>query len=397
MPRLLIVRYFGPGHELEWLRCDPAVPERAPVQRGMALVQEAGDHPVVVALPSEHVLLAQTQVPGRSQEAVRKAVPYALEERLAEPVEAMHFAYVPQPGAPAQTVVGMRRSLLEEWLGDLRARGVQADVMVPDALLLPEHPQGATALFESGRVVMRVGAAGAIAVQPEEWQNWLPLLRSRQPPIQSIRAVGPGPRPANQAFAIQSDPEQEPLHVMAHAFLAADRLPNLLCGPFAARRRKDPLRRAWLAAAALAALAVTLGFSAAALEYFSLRAQQRSLQAQMEQVYRSVYPQGRLGIAYADRMRADFRANGPATSQQSPLRLLDQVAPALTQGAQVMVKALEYRGNTLELVVLAPSVEMIDGLREQMAAQAGMQVTLAAVTRTDAGAEGRLRVLRGAP
>ena len=55
---------------------------------------EAAARRVVVLVPGSEVLLAEIRVPGTNRQKVLRAIPYALEEQVAEDVEALHLSLI---------------------------------------------------------------------------------------------------------------------------------------------------------------------------------------------------------------------------------------------------------------------------------------------------------------
>src|SRR5439155_1548704 len=83
----------------------------------------AGAQSITVLVPGADVVFARTAVRARNREQLERALPFALEEQLAEPVEGLHFAYEIEAGGAGQTVAAVRRERLRAWLEGLAARG----------------------------------------------------------------------------------------------------------------------------------------------------------------------------------------------------------------------------------------------------------------------------------
>ena len=82
-------------------------------------------------VPGEDVLLAETSVAARSREQLARAVPFALEDQLAEPVETVHFAVLADsPREPGVAVV--RRDRMASLARRSRAAGIRPDVSRPE-------------------------------------------------------------------------------------------------------------------------------------------------------------------------------------------------------------------------------------------------------------------------
>jgi hypothetical protein len=70
------------------------------------------------------------------------------------------------------------------------------------------------------------------------------------------------------------------------------------------------------------------------------------------------------------------------------------VAQAIAQSPATHVEGLSYRAGTLELHVVAPTVEALDGLQQAMKRN-GAKVELLSANQRDKAYEGRLQVRPG--
>src|SRR4249919_952046 len=105
----------------------------------------AGARHVIALVPSEQVVLLETDAVSARRAQLAKAIPFALEDQLASPVEELHFA-LPERGAGARLGVAVvARAVLRGWIGTLDHQGIRADAIVPDALALPQPSDGAAA------------------------------------------------------------------------------------------------------------------------------------------------------------------------------------------------------------------------------------------------------------
>jgi general secretion pathway protein L len=399
MSEFLVVRYFGVDHPLEWVRSLDRGRGISPPQKGQVMPVMPDINRVIVIVPSEHVLLAKTQIPSRAHEQMRRAIPYALEEQLIDPVESMHFAFVPHPAESCQTVFAVRREQLKQWLADLEQRGVQPDCMLPDSWFLPASEHQLGLLLEGDRALVRVSRAQAWGTTISDLNDWLQLYLAQIGEAKLAVHVwgkekwGTAPGYVEESY----EPPKDFLLTIADALAKNPHCPNLLMGSFTVQHRSVSIRRKLKIALGMMIVSLTLAFMNAFIEYKMQKKQHDQVIGRMEAIYRGIYPEGRLGINYADRMRADYQTLGSGKLGPNPLVMLDQIAPLLTQSAQIVIKSIEYRAGVLEVLVLAPSVEMIDGLREGAAKIPQKHAELVSAVSIEQGAEGRIRFSEGAP
>src|SRR6516225_1561105 len=137
MPDRLLLR-LAPDGSLAWLAQDASgralsgANAGAPPRETLARARQ-----VAVLVPAETVLLTETPAVSRQRAQLAKAIPFALEERLASPVEDLHFALPTEIGADALPVAIVARDTLRGWIAQLAEQGIQPDALVPETLALP--------------------------------------------------------------------------------------------------------------------------------------------------------------------------------------------------------------------------------------------------------------------
>jgi general secretion pathway protein L len=382
MPSTLLIRQTR-ARGLEWTWFDERGRGSGVVTRGEAPTagELARAGRVVVLVPGEDCAILDATVAARSREQWLKALPFAVEDQLADPVEQLHFGVGPRQQAP---IVAVRRELLARWLADLERRGIVADALLPDVLGLAAANDGAALLLERDRAVVRIGQTRGFAIERENLDAMLGDAKAA--PRRIERSADAAAGRYSEAVVI------EPLLALTSAADPAQ--PNLLVGEFAPAHRAAPARRLWRAAGWLAAAALLLGLTWIGLDFIALQRRADALRSEMVAAYRAVYPDGRVdGVDLAGRMRADLGAvrggGGGALIQ------LGRVAPLLAADPRVLLTAIEYRAGVLELEVLGPDVGALDAVRERVATLAGISVELTAASTSVRGAEGRLRIAKG--
>src|SRR5512137_658002 len=102
-----------------------------------------------VLVPGSDVLLAEPELPAKSGIRLQQLVPYALEEQLADNIDELHFALGRRAADSNRTPVAVvAHELMNAWLAELRAAGLEPDCLYADSELLPANPGQAVALLE---------------------------------------------------------------------------------------------------------------------------------------------------------------------------------------------------------------------------------------------------------
>ena len=328
-----------------------------------------------LVLPVEAVTLCAVQLPTTKARWLAKALPFAVEELLAEDVEQFHLCV----GAPLadgrHRVHAVKRSWLSSWLAlcdDNPPRRIEVDA----DLLTGEGSQ----LFCVGERWLLGGDGEArMALRADDWPVLAPLCA--QPRVAHFEAGQPVPAQMDEAHEI----------VRALPWLAARTADcNLAQGPFAVREPSGEWRR-WQPLAALLCCWVLLQWSFnLAQGWYLQREGERYAEANRE-LYRELFPEDSKLI----NLRAQFDQHLSAAEsggQSQLLALLDQTAAALNQqAAQVQVEQLDFSAQRGELAfnLLANDFAALETLRG-MLQEAGLAVDMGSASREDNGVSARL-------
>lgn len=343
------------------------------------------DSRVVAVAPAQAVTLHRVEVPARRGAELRQAVPFALEDRLAEPVEALHFALGRRTGTAVEAAV-VARSAIAAWLERLADAGLTPDSLRVDAQLLPRDDRSIHLVRVDSRLLLATGEL-ACAIGFEDWPQW----RRRLPPLPLFWLAADGRFQEGEAPPALA--RVDFLRYAATRVAAADG-PDLLQAEFAPRRRAASRRRQWRWAAGLAGLAVILALADAGAGVLKEQQRRQALRDQIETVFRQALPDQRMtadpAAQFASELARQRRTGGAGGG---PFALLKAAAPLVTQGSLYRLASVDYRLGILEMEVDASDVSSLDRLREAMAGT-GLAVEVTGVSPQDDGVRGRLR-LRG--
>lgn len=331
---------------------------------------------IVVVAPSEDVLLLETPgLPGARTQAL-KALPFALEDRLAGSVEDQHFAAPERLDGERVPVAVVARPTLRGWLDRLARDGIRADAIYSECQILPD----ASIVLDGERALWRDSAAAAGACRAQDLPDWIAVL--------DAAAESPASRTTHDLRSGHGD---------ALAFFAArlqhEPAVNLLQGEFAPAHRQAPARRLWRNAAALAAAALLLLFVYFGADCWRLSRESTRLDAQARAVLHEAFP-GMDKVAGDPRQLMDSAMRGlqGGGGDSDLMRLLARIAPILASTTRTTLAGMEYHNATLELALRAPDVQTLDLMRERLAGLPGLKVEVTAANSGADGVDGRLRI-----
>ena len=388
-----------------WLVTDARGAPLGPPQSGpltLAAPRVAGRR-VCVLVPGADVLLAEPEVPVKAGTRLQQLVPYALEEHLAEDIDELHFAIGKRPADSTRSPVAVvARALLDEWLAQLRACGVEPDVVYADSDLLPENPGQAVALLEEDAVSVRPPGGSPVTLPADALGEALEIARSAGSTATGGRglilytgaaewkrhaALVEGARPQFDGIKVQLL-TSGPLALFAQQLPSATPI-NLLQGSYEPTASRTVGIRAWRVAAILLASLVGLHVVGKAAELQLLKKREHQVDASIRQTFSSAMP-GESPVGDA-RHRMEQRLGMARGAGGGLLPALQALAQARDSAPGTSVQSLNFHTGTLEMKLSAPDATSLDRLSQALRSS-GWHADLAGGTNAGSAYEGRIEV-----
>lgn len=327
-----------------------------------------------LVLPVEAVTACAVRLPTQKTRWLRQALPFAVEELLAEDVEQLHLALGEALPDGRHRVFAVRRSWLADWLA-LCATPPQA--IAVDADLLPR--EGTQLLHLENRWLLGGAGAARLALDGEAWP--------------ALAESCPHPHVAYRSGAHDDlEPaEQRPQVGDGYRWLAQQApVDNLAQGEFAAQQGDDRWQR-WRPLLGLLGLWLVLQWGFNLAQGWHLQRQADAYAQSSEALYRELFPQDHKLVDLRAQLDQHLSAAG-GSGQGRLLGLLAQVSRAIAaEGARVSVQQVDFsdlRGD-LAMQVQAPGFGELERLRERLQ-EAGLAVQLGSANRETAGVSARL-------
>jgi len=367
-----------------------------------AAAEHARGRAVVVLIPVTDCPLFTVKLPTRNRARMLQAIPYALEDKLSEDVDELHFA-AGKPDADGQVSVAVvAHARMEDWLSRLAAAGIRAQRMVPDVLSLPSHPGAWSALLEPGNLLLRQGPSQGIALDTGNLSALLPLVfdqagealpdRLHLVDCSDADAQGRDPLPPLELQVETEECGGTPLHHLISGYERHGGI-DLLQGRYSHSERAGKLWRTWRIAIIPALLWLTLSIIATALDNHRLAAEELELRQQITAVYRRTFPNDRHIVdprLQMERKLSELQ-QGRGPSGGAFLSLLARAATPLATFKAVRLSTVRYKQNRLDLELDLPSLQTLDQLKAKL--EAGrLEVKIRNARSREGKVEGRLEI-----
>jgi general secretion pathway protein L len=301
---------------------------------GRLIIAERGG-PATILVPTEQVRLLAVDLPLASRAKRLEALPFAIEDQIAEPIESVHLALGAEVAPKRYLVSVVRHEVMGNWVEAATEAGLGHAAMVPDALALPRPPEDEWAVdLAAERAVVRAGDGTGFAVPPAMLQAaWQAAGR---PAVSSYGLPLPGEMMAGGSTPAPGLSER----LLAPAL-------DLRQGPYA--RRRGALPNVWRRLGWIVALGAAAHVVIATADTVMLRKIADRREADTRALAAIAAPGANLGGDLAASV-ADLLPAGSGGPPDTFLPLLTRVSGALGPLSGVInVRAINYQANALTL------------------------------------------------
>ena len=381
-----------------------------------AAVQAAGAR-VTVLVPAESVLLVQAELPAIKGQKLARAVPYALEDQLADDVENLHVAIGDrdQQGKVANAVVS--RDSIESWLACLKTAGLHPDVMSPEVFGVQWDKEAEATqwslVINGAHALMRTGAQTGLAFEAD---NIEPVLQASLDSAgesfpSSITVVGCGENlddlfegssiqnklaalcaeKSIELFFRQSDEDCRVL--LAQGFDENNAI-NLLQGAYSRKEQVGKMLRPWKAALILGATWLLLQVGSFFADYSHLSSLAEKQREEMTSIFKQALPDSRLvpGSEKELMTRALKILRGGGDGNNSFLTLLAHAGKILKDTDGISLRSLRYKGDKLDVGLNLPDLQTLDKLKQRLKDEAKLSVEIISASSRNGKVESRLSI-----
>ena len=394
MSEYLVIRLGEDPNQLaHWIAVDSSGARRGPPVAGM--LNEArtdiGDREVIVLVPSAEVLTTSVDIPVRGGAKFQAALPYALEEYLADDVDKLHFAAGPRRSSGRTPVSVVNHERLEKWLDSLAAADIHASSIIADSYGLARIPGTISMLLAENQVFINDGgdmelvmqdvspgdalaAIGALDDGSETDSDEESAATSLPRHVLVYCEAGDEERYQHDWIAMRQELDSVDVKLLADGIMprlavtvATGAGINLLQGIYGAKKDYGGLFMPWKYAAILLLAFGVVGIAAKATDYFLLVRQETELKRMFNTEYRQILP----GAPETDdptRVIESLRRRvGTVGSAPVFLQSMEHLSRAMQQNREARIEAISYRAGVVDIRISAPNIAMLDSIQRVIA------------------------------
>jgi len=366
----------------------------------------------IVLVPAARVLRTRAEVPVKGASRIAQALPFALEDLMAEDVEELHFAAGPRLADEQVAVAVVRREWMAGWQEQLAAAGINPQALYAESDCILDVAGTTTLILEEQHALLRDPGGDSVVAELDALDGLLELWLAQPRPAAVDGAVPPRNLQVYDATVDglpntvweKLQPRVESLEVrrlsdgallrLAAAIVVSPGV-NLLQGDYANRTGMGSYWPRWRLAAALVGALAAIVIAAAGADAWRLKRESAGLETVIRQAASFTFP----GVAESANLRAlvDARLQGAggvasgATGRQF-LETLQTVAGAVAKTGNATVEGMNYRAGIMELQVRAPSADSLDSIRKLVTENGKLKAEIQSSNSVGEEIQGRIRI-----
>ena len=366
----------------------------------------------VVLVPAVRVLRTRVDVPVKGTSRIAQALPFALEDLLAEDVEELHFVAGSRFADEQVAVAVVRREWMVAWQAQLAAAGIAPQALFADSDGVLDIAGNSTLVLERQHALLRDPGGDPVVSELDALDGLLELWLAQPRPVGADGTVPPRNLQVYDATVDglpntiweQLQDRVESLEVRRLPDGALLRLAaaivtnpgvNLLQGDYARRNSLGSHWPRWRLAAALVAALAAAVVAATGADAWRLNRESAALQADIRQATSFTFPGVDAGGDLRGLVDARLQGGDSAASSASARQFIDTlrtVAIAVAKTGNASIEGLNYRAGVLDLQVRAPSAETLDSIRKLVAEAGKLKAEIQSSNAAGDQIQGRIRI-----
>ena len=348
---------------------------------------------VLLLIPNNDVVLNSLNIPSKNKKQLLRAVPFALEDSLAEDLDDLHFA-IQQDGASKDTHVAViNHQRLGLYIALLRQHKITPHFILPQ--LLTQHIENDSWSVIQGANLQNTEQTDSIAqdvndleisVRTQTYsgfscnQSLLNLFLVEQFENQPVKKIYTNIQQDMFPDELQEcEYSQLDSAVIKYKSAIAGLDLNLLTGYVQQGNANSRAAnwKAWKPALVLAGLLATTWGAILGWQNTQLQQQHKQLDSAISQVFLDTFPASRV-VNPPDQMKNKLTALQKQTGKtiSSPIPLIADIAPLLKKYSDINMKELRYQEGELILMLKVPNLTRLDSFKKEAKSTAGLNVKI---------------------
>jgi len=384
MSETLLIHYnIDDAQQATWSLCNATGELTGKISSGplSELAGIAADHPVVVLLNSQCLHINQLHLPTQNMQKLLKAVPYAIEEFIADDIDNFHFVVTKNKHDNATSVVGIDSNTLKKIVQVFQDAGINVEKIIPDVLCLAaDSKQWACLNYENtsylqtditnGLMISHDLLPYVLKSKLQDESQTRPekiLLFSEQANASAFDAL----RDENILDDIEISSivyNTHPLVVFCGNYKQALPL-NLLQHAFKPKRKSSGYWQHWRLAASLAAVWLALHLGLTGFQQAQLKQENIATKAKIEKIYKTAFPKSRKIVnprVQMEQKLKELKGNAGNSNKGLIFLLAESFGTVVHDKKNFTLQSLTFRNNRMDIGLESSTLQAIENLNKNL-------------------------------
>jgi len=353
---------------------------------------------VIALVPSNDCLISQVALPTRQRRQQLKAIPFVLEEQIADDIDSMHFAIGKRTDHGQLPVIAVAKNKMQHWQQSLDDAGFSISAMLPLAALL-DAPDDAWSIFQLDDEFLVNQNGNCWTGQADEVAMMLQLSIEKiaEDDLPGLLFWGEEDAPgwvSGLGLEYSNHPVQEPQQALLLRF--DHQQINLLQGEFAIQDDWHAGWSIWGKVAVISCIVILLKFILMGFDLYRLSEQQQYLKTEIERTYHIAAPGARIVDPKRQMQQLLTQRQGGVNQGSSFLMMLGIVGEGLTKIPDIQPTNMSYDGNRGEIRIdlLVSNLPVLDRLKDYLVNK-GLSIEVGGASAQGSSYSGRLIIRSG--
>ena len=373
------------------------------------LREAAADRASVILLNSHCLHINQLQLPTQNLQKMLKAVPYAIEEYIADDVEDFHFVVARNKNDNSTSVVGINKSTLQDIIRIFHDAGINPEKIIPDALCLAANDDEQWACLNYKKdSYLQTGTSNGLIIShdilpytissklhDEKQDNPKKILLFREhDDAASFDQLKEKNIDNEDIELINIVYNTHPLVVFSGNYKQAMPL-NLLQYDFKPKRKTSGYWQHWRLAASLAAVSLVLHLGLTAFQHSQLKDTNMITKAEIEKIYKQSFPQSRKIVNPRVQMEQkldELKGNAGGSNKGLIFLLAESFGTLSHDKKNITLQSLTFRNNRMDIGLEGSNLQAVETLNKNLNSNKKIKSEITSSSSEKDKVKGNLRI-----
>ena len=367
-------------------------------QGPLSAAQHLQGEKVVVLVPGAEVLLTEASIPGSRGRIIKKSIPFALEENLADDIENLHFAHGPLSKTGTIAVAVVAKAQMESWLAILHEHGVEVKSLVPATMAIPLTPGQWSVILTDSQFMLRKDSWRAYAGDVGS----LPLFLEEEPD------ADPEQQPALQLYTDEDCSINGEEAVPARMISARHRKPllqllvdgydekqtiNLLQGDFSPHAGWRDLWVKWQLPLVALVLLCIMNIGSFSFDYYSLKSGSAELNDRIEAIYLQSFPGSRRVVNARAQMGQKLNElQGDIGAHSNFFDVYDKTIPLFLATSGFSLTNFRFNNGRFDFDFEIKDLQSLEALKHNLASIPGIAIDIKHAEATGSQVKAKIQI-----